>query len=968
MSGNNENNNVSYDNLSKKEQENISAQKVGETGARAILDATTGGEYEKLRKTPILGKLAKRKEKKVGKKLAKADRMTGGNIGKVAKPLNDSGAIDNVNKGMNVLGGGKLPNKSPNNNISTSPSNKQANVPPTTKPNFAKNGFNNDNKVPNGNSEGANKNRLRDLFGRKKKNSIGSKLNPLSKNNKSNPTDPGQELVEMMAQGVKRLIKMTMLPLLPFLFIIFFIFLIFAADSSSQSDMHAVDNKDECFINNKDKSENEIKESCEEYYSETKEQKEFYERVNKTVEEYKSKGKDISSLYISATYFILHSENKKDVTYETMDQKVINKLADGMLGGNSTYSEETFRLFLVDKFIKKYIEDKSKEEYEKIADDIFDYVKEYLESQDYEEQKCTTTTGGSCTYSFSGIHGLNSNNIDLSNLKVRLMSSSDCPGGTDNVALNENIIPFEEYVLGVGYGELGPNYNKEVAKVHLIAARSFALTRPYYMNGAMGVKYTKENGNNIIQLRSCVADQVYCNPEKGCSADYVITRTSQPMIYSGTTHPYVYQKPLSNYPNSTLKSSWQETMGMVGVDKDGKAVLMGYQSGMGNKDPEVWLQWANQGMDYKQIILAAYPEIKEIKKASCNNTTESTENAFLRVAKEIWTEVTNAGTYSYGWGNPVPPNPNQIDCSTYVDWVLYKYGYEDFKGYQRVTKWFVNNDLHAKYGWEEIPVAAGEDVTSKLKPGDILVRDPGNNDGHMNIIAEIRSDGSVWGYDCGDAPNWRSSKGGKVYNVSQFVKGDTWNNKRRPGKIIRVTNNGTGDVCETAESGEWSEWRQINAPWSSIPLGVKDNIGTVGCYVTSIAIQIKRSGAQTKITNFNPGTFVNEIKKTPGAFSDGGGLNWVGENSISNFVPGFKIVASHVALGRTKEDQIKTIQKYIDEGYYVVLNLDYGKHWVAVTGTNSGNIQMVDPGRNEKNVYDVYPPSSIVKINVYSIK
>lgn len=957
MSGNNDNNNVSYDNLSKKEQENISAQKVGETGARAILDATTGGEYEKLRKTPILGKLAKRKEKKVGKKLAKADRMTGGNIGKVAKPLNDSGAIDNVNKGMNVLGGGKLLNKSPNNNISTSPSNKQANVPSTTKPNFAKNGFNNDNTVPNGNSEGANKNRLRDLFGRKKKNNIGSKLNPLdnktSSHDNGNSLNSGEQLTQMMLEGAKRIIKIAMLPFLPFIVIIVFIFLIFLGNESGSADLAAADPNSDRYGDT-------------EYYSMSTEQKEFYDRVNKTVNDYKSSGKEINGMYITATYYILKGK-KDDLQYRDIDEDIIKEMSEGMLNGGTVYSKENYKKYLQEKFFKRYLE---KDNYEELADDVFKYIDEYMELtyKKKNDNKCTTTTGGSCTYSFSGIHGLNSNNIDLSNLKVRLMSSSDCPGGTDNVALNENIIPFEEYVLGVGYGELGPNYNKEVAKVHLIAARSFALTRPYYMNGAMGVKYTKENGNNIIQLRSCVADQVYCNPEKGCSADYVISRTSQPMIYSGTTHPYVYQKPLSNYPNSTLKSSWQETMGMVGVDKDGKAVLMGYQSGMGNKDPEVWLQWANQGMDYKQIILAAYPEIKEIKKASCATTTEKSNNGFLNVAKEIWTEVTNAGTYSYGWGNPVPPNPNQIDCSSYVDWVLYKYGYEDFKGYQRVTQWFVNNDLHAKYGWEEIPVAAGEDVTNKLKPGDILVRDPGNNDGHMNIIAEIRSDGSVWGYDCGNSDNWNSSKGGKLFNVSQFVKGDTWNNKRRPGKIIRVTNNGTGDVCETAESGEWSEWRQINAPWSSIPLGVKDNIGTVGCYVTSIAIQIKRSGAQTKITNFNPGTFVNEIKKTPGAFSDGGGLNWVGENSISNFVPGFKIVASHVALGRTKEDQIKTIQKYIDEGYYVVLNLDYGRHWVAVTGTNSGNIQMVDPGRNEKNVYDVYPPSSIVKINVYSIK
>ncbi len=956
MSGNNDNNNVSYDNLSKKEQENVSAQKAGETGSRAALDAITGGEYEKIRKAPIVGNLAKRKEKKVGKRLAKADKRAGGNIGKVAKPLNDSGAIDTANKGMNVLGGGKLPNKSPNNNVSTSFSNKQANVPPTTKPNFAKNGINNDNTVPNGNSEGANQSRLRSIFDRNKNNNKKSLLNPLSKKSKTQETSSsGEQLTEMVVQGVKRLIKMAMLPLLPFVFVFVFVFLVFLGNESGAADLAAVDPKASRYGDSK-------------HFSMSEKQKEFYDRVNKTVDDYKSKGKEINGMYITSTYFALNGK-KSDFKYESMTQEVIDELAEGMLGGSTVYSKETYKKYLIDTFFKKYLENA---DYEKLADEVFDYIDEYMKLTYKEEnnKNCVTTTGGSCRYTLNGVHGLNTGSIDLSNIQVRLMSSSDCPGGTDNVALNEPLIPFEEYILGVGYGELGPSYNKEAAKVHFIAARSFALSRPYYNRGVHGVKLIQENNNNIIQLRSCVSDQVFCNPKEGCSADYEIG--TQPMIYSGTEHKYVYQGPLSKENNSNIKTLWEETMGMVGVDKDGKVVIMPYainNQRVDPQDPRVWVQWATQrGWDYKRIILEAYPNIVDIKQASCNNTTESTENAFLRVAKEIWTEITNTfGEYTNG--NMVPPTTNHIDCSSYVDWVLYKYGYEDFKGYQKVTQWFVNTDLHAKYGWEEIPVAAGEDVTSKLKPGDILVRDPGNNDGHMAIVSEVRSDGTVWGYDCGGTSHWQLNKGGKPYNFSCFAKGDTCEYKRRPGKIIRVTNNGTGDTCETAESGEWSEWRQINAPWSSIPLGVKgDNIGTIGCYVTSLAIQIARSGAQTTISNFNPGTFVNEIKKTPGAFSDGGGLNWAGENSISNFVPGFKIVASHVALGRTKEEQISTIQKYIDEGYYVTLNLDYGRHWVAVMGTSKDNIQMQDPGRNEKNVYDVYPPSSIVKINVYSIK
>lgn len=960
MSGNNDNN-KNYNDLTKKERENISAQKAGQTGARAAANVVTGGKYEKLRKIPGLGKIAKKQEDNVGKKVGNLDKATGGKVGRVAKPLNDSGAFDAANKGMDMMGGSK-PSA---NNISSAQGTPNNNQTPglNTKPNFAKNGINNENNIPNGNGEGANKSRLRDLFNKKKgiKERIGlggnSDRKSLFNNRKKDKSNQeiGDQIVDVAGEGVKKLIKTALLPFIISFSILFFLALVVSSSSSDKSDLAAVDEND---LNRKSTSAYS--------YGDPNRQK-FYENVEKIRDEYKEKGKEINAMYITATYHII-SRKIDNVKYEDITEDLIKEMAEGMLGGNSTYSKDTYTAYLKEKLLTRY-KDIDSSEYDDVIEEIFEYIDQYMKEVYGDEKKsCTSTTGGSCTYTFNGVHGLNSESINLSNIQVKLMSSSDCPGGTDNVALNEPLIPFEEYVLGVGYGELGANYNYEVTKVHLIAARSFALTRPYYNRGAKGVKISKEGNQQILQIRSCVADQVFCNTKLGCSADYAIS--TQPMIYSGTTHQYVYQQPLSNYPNSNLEKAWKETMGMVGVDKDGKAVLMPYALNNTREDPQdprVWVKWAESGKDYKAIILAAYPEIVQIKQTSCSETTESTENGFLKVAKEIWTEITNTFT-AYTNGNQVPPTGKTIDCSSFVDWVLYKYGYEDFKGWQKVTQWFVTTDLHEKYGWEEIPVAAGEDVTSKLKPGDILVRDPGNNNGHMNIIVEVREDGSVWGYDCGDDSNWKSSKGGKVYNVSSFVKGDAWGGGR-PGKIIRVTNQGTGDSCETAESGEWSEWRQNGtAPWRNIPLGKSSRtIGSHGCYVTSIAIQVARSGAKTTLNNFNPGTLVTELNKDPSSFDpNSGSFNNVG--NMTKIVPGFKTIASNISIGRTKEEQIQTIQKYIDQGYYVILNVDYGGHWVAVTGTTKDGIQMVDPGRNNKNVYDAYSVSSCKGITVFDIK
>mgnify|MGYP007091822292 CR=1 FL=1 len=70
-------------------------------------------------------------------------------------------------------------------------------------------------------------------------------------------------------------------------------------------------------------------------------------------------------------------------------------------------------------------------------------------------------------------------------------------------------------------------------------------------------------------------------------------------------------------------------------------------------------------------------------------------------------------------------------------------------------------------GWQEVSVAASEDVTSKLRAGDILVRDAGGGaNGHMNIIASV-DDGKILAYDAGSESNWNTSnaKAGKPAHI-----------------------------------------------------------------------------------------------------------------------------------------------------------------------------------------------------------
>lgn len=160
-------------------------------------------------------------------------------------------------------------------------------------------------------------------------------------------------------------------------------------------------------------------------------------------------------------------------------------------------------------------------------------------------------------------------------------------------------------------------------------------------------------------------------------------------------------------------------------------------------------------------------------------------SSFLATAKSIWNVVCNEFN-TYGPTNIVP-NSTSIDCSSFVSWVLYEYGYKEFQGTQKTTNILYNTNWNDTYGWTEIAVGEKENVIDKVKPGDILVRYSGTNAGqvhHVTIIEKVEN-GQVYVYDCGDANNWKNKNGNPTVYTS-FITAST-SNTQAPGKIIRVT-------------------------------------------------------------------------------------------------------------------------------------------------------------------------------------
>ena len=165
----------------------------------------------------------------------------------------------------------------------------------------------------------------------------------------------------------------------------------------------------------------------------------------------------------------------------------------------------------------------------------------------------------------------------------------------------------------------------------------------------------------------------------------------------------------------------------------------------------------------------------------------SANGDFLEVAQRCWAEVCSRFT-SYG-GSQIPPKGSTIDCSAYVTWVAYEYGYTELAGWQKCTwDWCINNQWASKYGWEFIDIStwSSDQVLQQLQPGDIVVRDSNasyNQAGvnHMNIVAEIQGN-KVLCYDCGSSSNWKGKNGQPIDKTNFVLYTST-----KYAKIIRIT-------------------------------------------------------------------------------------------------------------------------------------------------------------------------------------
>ena len=373
----------------------------------------------------------------------------------------------------------------------------------------------------------------------------------------------------------------------------------------------------------------------------------MYQRILDIEQEYEASGRSVEADKVAAVYHIL---TRHDTSFKPDDltDSLIRQIYDGGLSGAS-YNEAVFRSYLMTSFFPSMLNVKESRA-EKITDEVFDYLHDYGSMFDNKTSNGGTCSSvGSCTYDIKGFR-INGNvfkfNQQVSNLKVRLMQTGVLQGHNFGGAYgqpmdNEPLVDFEHYVLGVNYAEIGANSDLEYQKAFQVVVRSFSLSRPAGMGNSLGKKLEQENGQWILQLCNSVSDQVYCNPDTGCS-HYSNGQWNQ--IYNDLEHGIVY-KPVLGEEGNMMRQANSDTAGEVLVDSSGYIIHTGYL----NTQQQYMKQKAAAGYDYVQILLELYASqgAYDVIKNSCNgsggscssSSSSSDDYAGWKQKGESWSSI-----------------------------------------------------------------------------------------------------------------------------------------------------------------------------------------------------------------------------------------------------------------------------------------------------------------------------------------
>lgn len=171
----------------------------------------------------------------------------------------------------------------------------------------------------------------------------------------------------------------------------------------------------------------------------------------------------------------------------------------------------------------------------------------------------------------------------------------------------------------------------------------------------------------------------------------------------------------------------------------------------------------------------------------------------------------------------------------------------------------------------------------------------------------------------------------------------------------KPNNNSSGSSNDNIKNGNWKTWTQCGQSWSSM-IVPKSNLDmcNIGCLITSVTIQIARSGTATLVSPIDPGIALNYY-----SFIDGGYFVLA---STTNLAPNFTYLSEIYLTGMNKKSVSEKLNSYNSSKYYIILavsrlNESSVSHYVAFdyADASTNNIYMMDPVSTEnKDLYSIY--------------
>lgn len=491
-------------------------------------------------------------------------------------------------------------------------------------------------------------------------NQMGKNIKNLLSGHSASKSPDTSDPTELLGNIAKSHTKFTMIlmalgPLFPILLVIFLIIIIGGNFSSSEGYYASGGSSGYCTKKTENWAE----------YSETdKEKQTFYKKLSELVDESKSSGKPIDeALILSILFYRNPASMEEDYSCEEVEIEDVDEVGNATTtltcnqSGNS--SIDTKKLYNEVKDLSKNMKNKTEDEFKEwvkenyaekklkeaeieIPDDpdsknelLQTTVDEmYAQRDQFVEMTCdeeNTTTGiSSCSYQVNG--------KEVKDVKVEVLS---CDGKEV-----EFTVDFEKYIAGVVFAE-NRGAPDEAIKAQAIVARSFALTRQNAMcpGNPEDCDFGYNPKKNVIRLRGCENDQVYCDPEAGCT----IVNTSD--LSYGTVRTWKqgkvdggqYIAPFTGNRKERFDKLLNEVAGQVLVDEKGNVVYTNFT----NTEQNAWAEKAKIGQKYNNILLDQYKSAGATGLATqCASTGEVLPGIKFPIAEKFYSaQCYSAGEY-----------------------------------------------------------------------------------------------------------------------------------------------------------------------------------------------------------------------------------------------------------------------------------------------------------------------------------